>query len=207
MCAYRSAVHESTGFSPNMLFYGRELLAPIDLVTQQPPDKQTVDDFVDQVEWNTKYAHQLAREQLRAQSARRKKYYDMRVRETTFQKHDWVYYFYPRRRVGKSPKWQRLYIGPFLVTERLGPVNYVIQRSAKADPLIVHIDKLKAYEGDPPVNWLIPRLGTQCEEREQGTEILAVDIVPAEGSLSHDNEQTRPKRTRRQPTRLHDYVQ
>ena len=109
--------------------------------------------------------------------------------------------------MGKSPKWQRLYIGPFLVTERLGPVNYVIQRSAKADPLIVHIDKLKAYVGDPPVNWLIPRLGTQCEEREKETEILAVDIVPGEESLSQEHDLTRPKRTRRQPARLQDYVQ
>ena len=93
------------------------------------------------------------------------------------------------------------------MTDRVGPINCVIQRSAKADSLIVHIDKLKAYEGDPPVNWLIPRLGLQCDEGEIETETVAADIVPVEGSLSHDNEQTRPKRTRRQPTRLHDYVQ
>jgi transposase InsO family protein len=155
MAAYRSAVHESTGFSPNFLFYGRELYAPIDLLTQPPPAEKTVEDFVDEVEHNIRYAHQLARECLQSQAARRKKYYDMRVNFTSFQKHDWVWYFYPRRVTGRSPKWQRLYTGPFLVTEKLGPVNYIIQRSAKADPIVVHVDKLKAYEGDTPKSWLL----------------------------------------------------
>lgn len=77
----------------------------------------------------------------------------MKVNHTEFRQHDWVWYFYPRKRTGKSPKWQRLYGGPFLVIERLGPV---IQRSAKADPMIVHVDKLKLFEGDRPVSWLLP---------------------------------------------------
>jgi hypothetical protein len=91
------------------------------------------------------------------------------------------------------------------VTDRLGPVNYVIQRSAKADPLIVHVDKLKAYEGTPPVNWLIPPLGGQNEERETDTERGAPDIESGDGLTT--KEQSRPKRTCRQPKRLQDYVQ
>jgi hypothetical protein len=155
MFAYRCAIHESTNYSPNFLFYGRELYAPIDLVTQPPSTDQQLEDFVDVTERNMKYAHQLARDHLKCQAARRKKLYDMRVNFTEFKRHDWVWYFYPRKRVGKSPKWQRLYTGPFLVIDRLGPVTYRIQRSAKADPLIVHVDKLKLFEGIPPHTWLV----------------------------------------------------
>ena len=35
-------------------------------------------------------------------------------------------------------------------------MNYVIQKSAKADPMIVHVDKLKMFEGVTPVSWLLP---------------------------------------------------
>jgi Integrase zinc binding domain len=91
----------------------------------------------------------------RGKPPRLEQYYGMRVDRTSFQKHDWVWYLHPRRRIGKSPKWQRLYTGPYLVTKKLGPVNYLIQKSARSDPIVVHVDKLKTYIGDTPMSWLL----------------------------------------------------
>ncbi len=44
---YRSSVHASTKFTPNMLLLGREIELPIDLVIGSPPEEQTnyVDSF------------------------------------------------------------------------------------------------------------------------------------------------------------------
>ena len=36
--AYRGAVHESTGVSPNLLMLGRELEVPLDVITERPSD-------------------------------------------------------------------------------------------------------------------------------------------------------------------------
>jgi len=47
----------------------------------------------------------------------------MRVKTAMYEVGNWVYYFCPRHSVGRSPKWQRFYSGPFLVIEKLGPVN------------------------------------------------------------------------------------
>ena len=37
MMAYRGAVHESTGVTPNLLMLGRELEVPLDAITGAPP--------------------------------------------------------------------------------------------------------------------------------------------------------------------------
>ena len=36
MMAYRSAEHETTGMSPNMLMFGREVSTPLDLMFELP---------------------------------------------------------------------------------------------------------------------------------------------------------------------------
>ena len=47
-----------------------------------------------------------------------------------------------------------MYSGPYLVLKCLGPVNLRIQRTRRAKPLIVHVDKVKPYYGEPPTSWL-----------------------------------------------------
>ncbi|GFS57999.1 retrovirus-related Pol polyprotein from transposon 412 [Trichonephila clavipes] len=38
MLAYRSAVHETTGYSPSQMLFGRDLRLPADLLFNRPPD-------------------------------------------------------------------------------------------------------------------------------------------------------------------------
>jgi len=56
--------------------------------------------------------------------------------------------------VGRSPKWQNFYSGPYLIVEIIGAVNLRIQKSAKAAAMIVHVDKVKRCMGDTLVSWL-----------------------------------------------------
>ena len=158
MAAYRAAKHESTGFSPNYLVYGRENRAPIDIVLGEVAGEeeryQSQDDFVAATQQRLRQAHQLAREHLNAAAERRKDEYDVKVKSATFSVGDWVWYFYPRRYTQKSPKWSKNYIGPFLVTKVIEPSDYVIQRSRRAKPQVVHGDKLKRYHGEAPQSWL-----------------------------------------------------
>jgi len=39
MAAYRASQHESTGYSPNFLVFGRELRAPLDVVLDLPENR------------------------------------------------------------------------------------------------------------------------------------------------------------------------
>ncbi|GFV15748.1 retrovirus-related Pol polyprotein from transposon 412 [Trichonephila clavipes] len=38
LLAYRSAVHETTGYSPSQMLFGRDLRLPCDLLFGRPPD-------------------------------------------------------------------------------------------------------------------------------------------------------------------------
>src|SRR6218665_2415323 len=88
-------------------------------------------------------AYSLGRQELKKAAERRKRYYDLRVRPASFKVNDLVYYFSPRRYVGRSPKWQKQFTGPFRIIRQSGPVNYVIRRSARAKPFQAHVDKLR----------------------------------------------------------------
>jgi hypothetical protein len=103
----------------------------------------------------------MARQNLGRAAERRKREYDLRVRHRQFAVGNWVWFYYPRRYKGRSPKWSRMYMGPFLVTRAIPPCNYVIQRSARGKPIVVHADKLKACMGATPTSWLSEDMGPQ----------------------------------------------
>ena len=158
LAAYRATPHESTGLTPNRLFLGHNVRMPIDLVMGLPLDEvaegQTADDYVTQLQRNSIDAFQIARKHLHANAERRKKHYDIQVKAERFAVGDWVFYHYPRRYQSRSPKWQKTYIGPYLVVRVIEPSNCVLQKSAKSKPFVVHVDKLKKCFGATPNSWL-----------------------------------------------------
>ena len=158
MAAYRAARHESTGYSPNFIMFGRENRAPVDIVLGDIPQEEqhyySYNEYVAQMQERWRECYAAAREHLEVAAERRKKDYDIKVKMRKFNVGDWVYYFYPRRYVKRSPKWTRNYDGPFLVVDIFPPSDYVIQRSKRSTPQVVHGDKLKFCHGETPRSWL-----------------------------------------------------
>jgi len=233
MAAYRASKHSSTGYSPNFLVLNRENRAPVDLVLGVPQDEEphtdSYDEFVLKAQRRMREAHAIAREHLNVAAERRKNDYDIKVRRTDFKVGDWVLYFYPRRYKNKSPKWQRNYTGPFLVTRVIGPVDYVIQRTKRGTPQTVHGDKLRRFHGEPPQSWLKDTQIVQDQDQQghtPGDHPAAVSqqpiksperrVIPrtqpsrADLELDHysDEEGPRPNppRSRKRPARFDDYV-
>jgi len=132
LAAYNETEHSAMGYSPNMLVYGRELRFPNELLYNNVDDHEVTPvssvEFVAERQLLFKKKFTLAHETLGSAAERSKKRYYMRVKTGVYSVGDWVYYFCPRQRVGRSPKWQRFYSGPFLVIEKLGSVNLRIQR-------------------------------------------------------------------------------
>ena len=56
------------------------------------------------------------------------------------------------------PKLQLKWEGPYLILKKLSDVVYRIQRSKGAKPRVVHVDRLKPYQGDPIDPWNISKI-------------------------------------------------
>ena len=169
MAAYRAAKHESTGYSPNFLVLGRENRAPVDLVLGEVQGEEahytSYDGYVADYQTKMREAYASARQHLNAAAERRKSDYDVKIKSAQFAVGDWVWYYYPRRYVNRSPKWSKNYDGPFLVTSVIEPCDYVIQRHRRSKQQVVHGDKLKRCYCETPKSWLTSEVREPVDAR------------------------------------------
>uniref|UniRef100_A0A8C1I8T0 Integrase catalytic domain-containing protein n=1 Tax=Cyprinus carpio TaxID=7962 RepID=A0A8C1I8T0_CYPCA len=125
----RTAWHESTGQSPAMLLYGRELDTPLDLITQ--PNSAGVDEpevpYHENLRASLKNAHDHARAALSASHTKKKRYYDKKRRTISYAVDDLVRVkTHPKSDAGANftAKLAPVYDGPFRVSKKLSSVNY-----------------------------------------------------------------------------------
>ena len=119
-----------------------------------------------------------------SQMSRRKKTYDVQMKKAEFNVGDLVWCWYPRRYQKKSPKWQKAYTGPYLIVRVIEPVNYVLQKTARAKAFVVHADKLKRCQGQTPNTWIPGVVNsepiTQQEAGERPSEAATSTYSPPE---------------------------
>ena len=184
MAAYRATQHDSTGYSPNKLVLGRETRAPPDIIYGAPMEssEHDYDRFVEQTRDRATQAYYDVKVSLQKRAQRNKKYYDLGFKGADFQSGDWVLYFNPRKLRGKQMKWVRQYEGPFLIIAKPTKLTARIQRSARVQSQVVHVDKLKKFLGKTPKAWRIPNASEQTEQlMERGTRLAGSPRV-ADGS-------------------------
>ena len=95
MAAYRASRHA--------LNLGREVRAPVDLVfgVSETPLRASYQSYVDGLHDKMSYAYATVIEQLHVAAEREKRRYDLRTKPHRFRVGDWVYYFNPRKLVGR----------------------------------------------------------------------------------------------------------
>ena len=157
LCAYRSTPHSSTGCSPNSLMLGREIALPIHLMLGNETGERPYSCHIEYVEWlkaSMSENFELVRERLRKAAETQKKHYDQRAVLKTFKIGDWVLRTYPPNMSKNKLHYRNT--GPYLVTDKVGEVNYVIQKSRTSGPITVHVNDIKEYKGDNNhFNWLL----------------------------------------------------
>lgn len=146
MMAYRSAIHDTTGYSPAMVVFGRELRLPCDVKFGSPETEPvTKQDYTTELRQRMINVHATVRDNIVKASDRMKTRYDRRSNSIGFKEGDLVWLYNPKRRKGKSPKLQQSWEGPYKVIKQINDVVYRIQQSPRTKMKVVHIDRLTRY--------------------------------------------------------------
>lgn len=190
--ALRTATHESTGHSPSMLLYGRELNTPLDIITQ--PNCDGMDEpgipYPESLESSIREAQDHARAVLEDSHAKRKKYYDQRRRSVSYSVNDLVRVkTHPRSDAlaNFTAKLAPLYSGPYRVTQKLSDVNYrLVDADSGMDAGVFHVvnllpfrtwDSPEAVAADVSDDVLIDRsLFTEMDENEVSVPDLQCEV-------------------------------
>ena len=151
--AYRSSVHEPTGFNLHYLVFGHEISLPLDLTYQPPPSTTPIDvyDWVSQKEEAFRQAYELIRRNATTQQRRRNNQYNKCVHSLTYKEGEHVLLHYPVVQSGKSPKLSSPWRGPYEILKCLNDVNFKIKELSTGKVKVVHYDRMKRDQGPIPV--------------------------------------------------------
>ena len=144
LLAYRGTQHTSTGFSPAALTLGRELVLPVHLLSGSVPGFKTRSAYAHELHLQLQEAHELARGKLQRAAGECKRRYDVHAKAPKYDQGTKVWYYWPRRSVGRCPKLESPWRGPCLVVKGISDVLFRI-RLPNGKRRIVHADKLAPY--------------------------------------------------------------
>ncbi|GFT74516.1 retrovirus-related Pol polyprotein from transposon 412 [Trichonephila clavipes] len=148
LLAYRSAVHETTGYSPSQMLFGRDLRLPCDLLFGRPPDTpSSPEEYVQNLQARFEDVHHLTRERINLRTEKMKTRYDTKATGHQFKEGDKVWFYNPTRRKGLSPKLQSHWDGPYTILKIINDVVIRIRKSTNSKPRVIHYDRLAPYYG------------------------------------------------------------
>ena len=143
--AYRTSLHEVTGFTPFHLTFGRSPTLPIDamLGRTNKAKVQSYPQFVRQTHGYLTQAYTLTRHRLSQYHLRQKHHHDKGGTATELQVGDVVWLYTPVVKRGNTRKFSSFWRGPYTIVDKPRPVNYKIQILGGTQNLVVHRNRIK----------------------------------------------------------------
>ena len=145
LMAYRSTVHQTTGCTPNLIFFGREINLPLTVQLGNlifPSENECPVVYVNWVRNTLERVFSFVRERSEASTLKQKQYHDRKLKVTSFEPGMLVWRWYPP---DAKTKFGLGWTGPYRVIETVGNCSVKIENKNKN--LIVHKNDLKPYEG------------------------------------------------------------
>ena len=147
MMAYRSSVHESTGYTPQFLLFGQELSLPLDCMYPNPQENTTTDihDFVHNKQQAFQRVFELFRRNLNEKQKRQNPIYNKKVHGPTYKEGQKVLLYHPAIAVGTTYKFASPWKGPYVIEKCLNDVTFKIKEKNSSKQQVVLYDRLKPF--------------------------------------------------------------
>ena len=151
--AYRTAVHEATGYSPYRVNFGRSPALPVDVMlgldSLSEEEGKAVPEYVDDIGKSLQTMFGDIKQRLAEAHRQNKVRYDKKVAGKNFTIGDRVWLYIPVTREGRTKKFTTFWRGPYTVVDKIGTYNYRVQLIGTTRTLIVHRNRLKLCYGEP----------------------------------------------------------
>ncbi|CAC5398518.1 unnamed protein product [Mytilus coruscus] len=149
MMAYRSAHHETKGYTPNRMMLGRKVATPVVLMYEVPDYLKKIpqNKWALELQKRMEEAHHFVRKHVAQEMLRQKKYHDKQLNWSKVRKGDQVYVFFPIRKAGNSPKFTSYWRGPFRELKDYSDVNYLINCGRRGRPHVIPVDRMRLCKG------------------------------------------------------------
>ena len=135
--AYRTSVHSSTRIYPFKAVYGRDATTPLVLLgSTEEPKTRLIADYCAELEFTLKEIHATVAEKIKKAQTQQKQNYDYIV---------WLHSTVIPK--GRSRKFHKLWIGPYVILRCQRRLNYLIRpKSGKGRSSCVHRNRLKLVQ-------------------------------------------------------------
>lgn len=140
--AYRTAVHDSTLFSPFYLVYGRDPVLPMDTLLN-PKYKYMGEEYVPSMLERLHIAYKEVQENSYEARENNRERLAKRASLQEFNVGDAVYYFDRTTKDGECPKFTMKWRPFYRVIQRMGPVTYQIVDTTTGKQRVVHTEALR----------------------------------------------------------------
>ncbi|BHF62235.1 hypothetical protein SprV_0200521600 [Sparganum proliferum] len=155
LLAYRTAVHDSTGFSPALLQLGHELRLPADIHSPLiPAESLSMGEYTRALKERLVTVYRLAAGNIQMAQQHQKTCYDRHRAGPEYHVGDSVLLFRPRPPLGAAAKFHRPWQGPYIIVCQPFPDTFVLRDPQRpfADVLTVHYNQIKPAPdcGPPP---------------------------------------------------------
>ena len=150
LLSLRTVIHESIGFSPSELVFGRNLRTPETLLAEKwleiPEENNLVTDYVLKLINRLKRCQEVACSRAVETQVKRKTWYDVNTVKRDFKENDLVLVLATSKPNKLSVQW----IGPGTIRSKISETNYLVEIPGKKERTqIYHVNMLKPYYKRP----------------------------------------------------------
>lgn len=187
--AYRSSLHETTGFTPYHLNFGRSPQLPIDVMLGRisKVKAQSYPHFVTQTHQYVAQAYKLVRQHLSQHHLHNKEAHDRKGTAPELQIGDVVWLYTPVVPRGNTKKFSSFWRGPYTIIDKLGSVNYKLQLIGGTQVSVVHRNRIKlcynATQYSPSGS-----TSTSTNQPQQSSPAVVNTGVAGHASMTNDND-------------------